>query len=217
MKSWSTPMFATLLASSGTAFAQSGPDTPPSVEDTYDEYDDDYDDEYDEYDDDSYDAIDEPYASDRVTLDRFRSELSPHGRWVDTPEYGLIWIPHARSARWRPYSDGEWRYTRHGWTFVSYDPWGWAPFHYGRWTFRAHLGGWCWIPGYEWGPAWVSWRYGGGYVAWAPLGPIGVSVSYYSTPGLWLAVNGHHFHGRLHHRYFMPTRRVREVVFHRTH
>ena len=29
--------------------------------------------------------------------------------------------------------------------------------------------GWVWVPGYEWGPAWVSWRTGGDYVGWAPL------------------------------------------------
>ena len=31
--------------------------------------------------------------------------------------------------------------------------------------------GWCWVPGYTWGPAWVSWRYGDGYCGWAPLPP----------------------------------------------
>jgi hypothetical protein len=212
MKKWSTPLFASLLAWSSTAFAQSVPDEPPPIEDAYDG-DDGYDDDG-AYDDAS--AIEEPYLGEPVTLDRFRSDLSPYGRWVDTPEYGVVWIPYISSASWRPYSNGEWRYTRYGWTFISYDPWGGAPFHYGRWIFRARFGGWCWIPGYEWAPAWVSWRYGGGFIAWAPLGPVGISIGYYSTPGLWLAVNGTHFHGRLHHRHFLPTRHVREVVFHRT-
>ena len=27
------------------------------------------------------------------------------------------------------------------------------------------------MPGYQWAPAWVSWRYGGGYCGWAPLPP----------------------------------------------
>jgi hypothetical protein len=31
--------------------------------------------------------------------------------------------------------------------------------------------GWLWTPGTVWGPAWVSWQYGGGYVGWAPLPP----------------------------------------------
>ena len=30
--------------------------------------------------------------------------------------------------------------------------------------------GWYWIPGRTWGPAWVSWAVGGGYVGWCPLG-----------------------------------------------
>ncbi|MCY1060360.1 hypothetical protein OV142_35060 [Nannocystis sp. SCPEA4] len=28
-----------------------------------------------------------------------------------------------------------------------------------------------WVPGEVWAPAWVDWRWGGGYVAWAPLPP----------------------------------------------
>jgi hypothetical protein len=31
--------------------------------------------------------------------------------------------------------------------------------------------GWVWVPGTEWGPAWVSWRRSPGYVGWAPLPP----------------------------------------------
>jgi hypothetical protein len=61
----------------------------------------------------------------------------------------------------------------------------------------------------------VSWRYGGGYVAWAPLGPVGVSVNYYSSPSLWIAVDGPRFHRPLSHRHFIPTRRV-NVVFRST-
>ena len=32
------------------------------------------------------------------------------------------------------------------------------------------------MPGYEWAPAWVSWRTGGDYVGWAPLPPGGDRV-----------------------------------------
>jgi hypothetical protein len=31
--------------------------------------------------------------------------------------------------------------------------------------------GWVWVPGAEWGPAWVDWRYGGGHAGWAPMPP----------------------------------------------
>jgi len=37
--------------------------------------------------------------------------------------------------------------------------------------------GWVWVPGYEWAPAWVSWRYGDEYVGWAPLPPAAVWIS----------------------------------------
>src|SRR5262249_17951723 len=50
------------------------------------------------------------------------------------------------------------------------EPWGWATYHYGRWVFDPALG-WVWIPGYDWAPAWVTWRFGGGDVGWAPPPP----------------------------------------------
>ncbi|HJX95452.1 MAG TPA: DUF6600 domain-containing protein, partial [Candidatus Acidoferrum sp.] len=33
-----------------------------------------------------------------------------------------------------------------GWTFASYQPWGWAPYHYGGWLFDASCGGWFYSP-----------------------------------------------------------------------
>jgi hypothetical protein len=53
--------------------------------------------------------------------------------------------------------------------------WGWAPFHYGRWDYDQYYG-WLWIPGNEWGPAWVSWRRADGYYGWAPMEP-GITLS----------------------------------------
>jgi hypothetical protein len=32
-------------------------------------------------------------------------------------------------------------------------------------------GRWCWVPGYEWAPSWVSWRQNDQYIGWAPLPP----------------------------------------------
>ncbi len=81
---------------------------------------------------------------------------------------------------WRPYADGYWAYTDLGWTWVSYEDFGWATYHYGRWVRLADYG-WVWRPGYEWGPAWVSWRFGGGYCGWAPLPPE-TEVVYESRP-----------------------------------
>jgi hypothetical protein len=144
------------------------------------------------------------------TLERFQQALSPYGRWVSTPEYGMVWTPTNMPPTWRPYGHGRWVYTRHGWTFVSYDPWGWAPFHYGRWLYYPRTG-WAWIPGYKWAPAWVSWRYGGDTMAWAPLGPTGVAVTYYNTPSLWMAVRGPHFYRPLLPSYFIPTLHITRV------
>ena len=87
-------------------------------------------------------------------------------------DYGYCFQPSVAvsNSDWRPYSDGYWAYTDLGWTWVSYEDFGWATYHYGRWA-NLDSYGWVWVPGYEWGPAWVSWRTGGDYVGWAPLPP----------------------------------------------
>jgi hypothetical protein len=61
---------------------------------------------------------------------------------------------------------------------VADEPWGWAPFHYGRWFFHEHRG-WCWVPGSLWSPAWVSWHFGDAWCGWAPLPP---AVAWESAP-----------------------------------
>ena len=113
--------------------------------------------------------------------DRFYTELTPHGDWIETGRYGLVWQPAiaAMDRHWRPYTYGHWAYTRDsitdsdlGWTWVSNEPFGWATYHYGRWV-RLVGAGWVWIPGTLWAPAWVSWRTGDDYVGWAPLPPEG--------------------------------------------
>jgi hypothetical protein len=105
-------------------------------------------------------------------LDEERAEqrLAPHGRWVDTPEYGRVFVPAGVPAGWQPYSDGRWVYGPHGWTFVSDEPWGEITYHYGSWDQWDDLG-WFWVPGFVWAPAWVSWRYAPGYVCWTPFAP----------------------------------------------
>jgi len=110
----------------------------------------------------------EPTAAD---VQLFRDDLAPYGQWIDTAEYGWVWIPSAVAPDWRPYTVGQWAYTTdYGWTWVSDEPWGWATYHYGRWIFIARRG-WCWVAGRDWGPGWVAWRSGGGYIGWAPLPP----------------------------------------------
>jgi hypothetical protein len=100
----------------------------------------------------------------------FYDSLSPYGRWVELSPYGLVWLPDGLGPGWSPYSQGFWTYSDYGWTWVDQEPWGWAPFHYGRWWLDPQYA-WVWIPGTEWAPAWVAWRESDAYVAWAPLPP----------------------------------------------
>lgn len=105
------------------------------------------------------------------TVDFFYDALDPYGDWVQIDRYGYAFRPNAgRDPRWRPYTDGGWVHTEYGWTWRSEEPFGWATYHYGRWARVPRLG-WMWIPGTEWGPAWVSWRRGHDYIGWAPLPP----------------------------------------------
>jgi len=122
-----------------------------------------------------------PRANAEVSVDFFYNNLDG-GNWYETPDYGYVWQPSAAtSTSWRPYSDGYWAYTDVGWTWVSYEDHGWATCHYGRWT-RISNRGWCWVPGTDWGGAWVSWRTGGDYVGWAPLPPVRGEMVYDGRP-----------------------------------
>src|SRR5262249_27747547 len=108
-------------------------------------------------------------ATVSVSITFFHQELEPYGRWVNTSSYGELWYPTVVSAGWAPYVDGEWGYTDCGWTLVSYDRFSVA-FHYGTWVWVDPYG-WCWEPGYVWGPAWVTWAWSDSYIGWAPLPP----------------------------------------------
>ncbi len=127
-------------------------------------------------------------------------DLDDHGRWDDDATYGHVWVPTGVAADWAPYRDGHWAFVAPwGWTWVDDEPWGFAPFHYGRW---AHTrGGWAWVPGPVqaagvvyvrpvYAPALVAFVGGGGFsasievgrgagVAWFPLGPRDVWVPGY--------------------------------------
>lgn len=119
-------------------------------------------------------------ASADVSIDFFYDNLSG-GNWIEVEGYGYGWQPDlaVNDQNWRPYADGYWAYTEDGWTWVSYEDFGWATYHYGRWANLSDYG-WVWFPGedLDWGPAWVSWRTGGDYVGWAPLPPRGPGVVY---------------------------------------
>jgi hypothetical protein len=109
------------------------------------------------------------------TQSDFYQPLSPYGRWQAVGSYGSCWIPGGVATGWSPYSNGYWQQTDAGWYWASDEPWAWATYHYGGWDFDPQFG-WYWVPQIQWAPAWVSWREGGGYVGWAPLGPSGRAI-----------------------------------------
>ena len=112
------------------------------------------------------------------------ADLDRYGSWQTTQDYGPVWFPYAAAPDWAPYRDGYWADIG-GWgpTWVDSAPWGYAPFHYGRWAFIGGRWGWCpggYVARPVWAPALVAW-YGGpgwgvGYTngrplyGWVPLG-----------------------------------------------
>lgn len=131
-------------------------------------------------------------------------DLDRHGRWENHPEYGAVWFPTAVAVDWVPYRHGRWMWIRPwGWTWVDDAPWGFAPFHYGRWV--TVRGRWCWVPGTyvsrpAYAPALVAWiggpplgigiRVGAPALSWVPLAPWEVYHPHYRvSPGYHQRVN----------------------------
>lgn len=121
-------------------------------------------------------------------------DLDEYGSWHSDSEYGNYWVPSRIDAGWEPYREGHWCWVAPwGWTWVDDEPWGFAPFHYGRWAVIG--GGWGWVPGPVavapvYAPAVVGFVGGGGFgvavsfgagvgVGWFPLGPRDVFVPAY--------------------------------------
>ncbi len=151
-----------------------------------------------------------------MTFNYFYSSLSPYGEWIqlDAGLYG--WHPYNVRADWRPYDIGRWCWTDDGWYWDSYEPFGWAVYHYGRWYYDDYYG-WMWVPDYEWAPAWVEWRYNDDYIGWAPLPPyatfninfgIHFSIRWNSRPFYWNFVRYNHFCGYNIHNYLIDQRYV---------
>jgi hypothetical protein len=134
-------------------------------------------------------------------------DLDDYGSWRSDPSYGNVWVPTRVATGWAPYRSGHWAWVSPwGWTWVDDEPWGYAPFHYGRWV---HVrGSWGWVPGprrvrpvyapalvaFIGGPGFgVSVSVGGGYagnVGWFPLGPREVYVpAYHVSPAYVNRVN----------------------------
>jgi len=139
----------------------------------------------------------------------FRADLAPYGEWFEYGSYGWVWRPVHVHRGWRPYVDGHWVLTDFGWTWVADEPWGWAPFHYGRW-FYDDAYGWAWVPGDEWAPAWVSWRSGAGFIGWAPLPPWATwSVGVGFVGDVWIRPAGYCF---VEDRFFIAPHVASHVV-----
>ena len=154
-------------------------------------------------------APQEATAQASVNFQLFYDNLSPHGYWIDNPNYGYVWVPNV-SRGFTPYrTNGYWVYTEAGWTWVSNYSWGWAPFHYGRWFYDSYYG-WVWVPDNYWGPAWVSWRYYDGYYGWAPIGPsVSASMAFsngYNIPhSHWVFVKESNFGRRNISNYYISS------------
>jgi hypothetical protein len=132
------------------------------------------------------------------------ADLDDHGVWTENPQYGMVWAPRVDPG-WAPYQTGHWAWIEPwGWTWVDDAPWGYAPFHYGRWAYTP--AGWVWIPGPPaikpvYAPALVAWVGGphfgvsvavggGAAVGWFALGPGEVWVpSYRASPAYFSRVN----------------------------
>ncbi len=118
-------------------------------------------------------------------------DLDDAGSWNSTPEYGTVWFPRGVAPDWAPYHSGYWAYVAPwGYTWVDEQPWGFAPFHYGRWIFVR--GAWGWVPAPPqadgtayvrpvYAPALVAWVGIGAGVAWFALGPREVYVPSYAV------------------------------------
>lgn len=121
------------------------------------------------------------------------ADLDRHGSWRHVSDYGHVWFPRRVVAGWAPYRHGNWAWIDPwGWTWVDDAPWGFAPFHYGRWVYVAN--GWGWVPGPRhlrpvYAPALVAFVGGAGWsltvssagppVGWFPLGPRDVYMPWY--------------------------------------
>ena len=141
-------------------------------------------------------------------------DLDRHGRWERHDEYGAVWFPIDVRAEWAPYRYGHWAWVRPwGWTWVDEAPWGFAPFHYGRWV--SWRGRWGWVPGDYvarpvYAPALVAWVGGAGFsvsiniggptIGWVPLAPREWYVPHYRHTPVYVERINPYPPGRRHER-----------------
>lgn len=121
------------------------------------------------------------------------ANFANYGSWNNVPGYGQSWAPSNQTNNWTPYSNGQWTWEPgYGYTWVGNEPWGYAPYHYGRWF--NYNNRWMWQPpAYQyqtngnslassWLPALVGFFLNGGNgaigapgyngnIGWVPLAP----------------------------------------------
>ncbi|MDH3283501.1 MAG: FecR domain-containing protein [Acidobacteriota bacterium] len=131
----------------------------------------------------------EEYSSLSDEVRPYYGELSRHGEWIDSGDYGWAWSPRVDND-WAPYRHGYWDPGPYGPVWVANEPWGWSVYRYGRWEHSLRFG-WIWLPGSVFRPAHVAWYYGPGYVGWCPLG-------YYNRPS-YLSISFGWGHSYFHH------------------
>ncbi len=133
-------------------------------------------------------------------------DLDANGRWENDVANGPVWYPTVVAAGWVPYRYGHWGWVEPwGWVWIADEPWGFAPFHYGRWAFVRNR--WGWVPGPRmarayYSPALVTFADGGGFglsvgvSAWFPLGPRDPFIPWYHHDDRYLrAVNAANVRG----------------------
>jgi hypothetical protein len=116
-------------------------------------------------------AVNQASGDGQPYIDDFEY-LSAYGAWVVYEPYGDVWLPDV-VAGWAPFYYGHWMWTADGWSWTSYEPYGWLVYHYGSWGHQPGLG-WFWVPDDIWSPARVQWYTFGDYASWAPLPPPGL-------------------------------------------
>jgi hypothetical protein len=164
-----------------------------------------------------------------VSFESFYDLLSPMGEWIQITKEDIdedlsdgdgegisseffrqgdenlmfIWKPKA-DKNWKPFMNGKWEYTDHGWMWISADKWGNSTFNYGRW-WNSPKYGWVWLPGYTWAPAWVSWRVTSddNFTGWVALSPkakwksetgiTNANYNYKNKDADWVFVNSNAF------------------------
>jgi hypothetical protein len=183
-----------------------------------------------------------------VSFQSFYDILSPMGEWIQITKEDIdedlndgegegisslfmfdgdenlmfIWKP-GTDKNWKPYMNGRWEYTDHGWMWISADKWGNSTYNYGRW-WNSPKYGWVWLPGYTWAPAWVSWRISNddNYTGWVALTPkakwkseTGITNSNYNYKNKdadWVFVNSSTFADEFNSSKVVSTKEISTLI-----